>query len=486
MSTYRIILRHEGDSQFIAQPFPKFQYSVPTAYQSVTSTANSPGRGKPKRLFQAEDGTDYTRTFILVSSLFLLWGCCNGLIDVLNKHFQNTLHVTKAQSAYVQMANYSAYFLMAIPAGMIARRFGYKKGIITGLSLVAVGSFGFIPATAVGSYGAFLTALFVLATGLTCLETIANPYTIVLGSPAAGATRINLAQFCGGIGWMLGPLIGGLFIFSSTGSINRSNDMVYLPYAFIGSLVTALAVIFSFARVPDLHPKSGLIEGEVRGTSLWAHPHFVWAVIAQFCYVAAQTGIFSFFINYVISDTPRVPGRLADWLPASWSFANDGSLRFSERGASQMLGFGGFGLLLVGRFVGGLLMRRVRAHLMLAWFGISGAMSMALVMLPWGWVSLAGLFLSFFFMSLMFPTIFALGIQGLGEQTKRASSFMIMSIVGGAVMPIFMGRTADHFSMRTAFVMPLACFGMIAIYAVAWPRLKGREVKASEVTAEFL
>ncbi|MFZ2641143.1 MAG: MFS transporter, partial [Verrucomicrobiia bacterium] len=164
-------------------------------------------------LFRAPDGRSLLVTFALVTSLFLLWGFCNGLIDVLNKHFQNTLHISKAQSGLVQFANYIGYFLMAIPAGMLAKRFGYKGGIIIGLALIAAGAFWFIPATRIGTYWAFLTGLFVLATGMTCLETIANPYTTVLGPPESGAARINMAQTFNGVGWILGPIVGGHFIF---------------------------------------------------------------------------------------------------------------------------------------------------------------------------------------------------------------------------------------------------------------------------------
>jgi FHS family L-fucose permease-like MFS transporter len=424
-----------------------------------------------KSLFRGANGKDYTVTFVLVSSLFLLWGCCNGLIDVLNKHFQNSLHVTKAQSAFVQFANYMGYFLMALPAGWVARRFGYKSGIITGLILVATGAFGFVPATTIGSYWAFLLALFVLASGLACLETIANPYTTVLGSPEEGASRINLAQFCGGIGWMLGPLIGGLFVFTATGEINTSNEAVHLPYLIIGIVVAVLAVVFFFAEVPDLHGEYKYRDKQTATASLWSHPHFVWGVVAQFCYVAAQTGIFSFFINYIVVAMPRLSAGVAGLLPATWSFEQEGIIRVTERGASQMLAFGGFGLVLTGRLVGAMLMRKEPPRTMLARFGVMGVVSMMLVMVPWGWISVVALFVNFFAMSLMFPTIFALGIHGLGELTKKASSFMIMSIVGGAIMPILMGWIADHHSMRLAFAMPLGCFVVIALYAARWKRL---------------
>ncbi len=439
---------------------------------------------KRSGLFRTASGKDYTVTFALISSLFLLWGCCAGLVDVLNKHFQNSLHVTKAQSAFVQFAYYMGYFLMALPAGWVARRFGYKAGVITGLLVVAAGAFGFIPATSIGSYGAFLLSLFILASGLACLETIANPYTTVLGPPEGAASRINLAQFCGGIGWMLGPLIGGLFVFTGTGEINRSNEAVHLPYLIIGAVVTVLTIVFAFVDVPDLDAEDHYrADGDGRRSSIWSHPHLVGGLVAQFCYVAAQTGIFSFFINYVVADMPRLSPGMAGFLPAAWSFHQAGAIHVTERGASQLLAFGGFGLLLSGRLLGGLLMRKTSPTGMLTGFGVMGVVSMVLVIAPWGWVSIAALLVSFFAMSLMFPTIFALGVRGLGGLTKLASALMIMSIVGGAIMPMLMGWIADHHSMRLGFIMPLGCFLVIVAYSLAWPRLSRTTAPAPAAAA---
>ncbi len=426
-------------------------------------------------MFRTRDGRNHAFTFALVSSLFLLWGLCNGLIDVLNKHFQNSLEVTKAQSAFVQFANYMGYFLMAIPAGRLARRFGYKAAIVTGLGLIAVGAFWFIPATRIGTFGAFLTGLFILATGLTCLETVANPYTTVLGPPEYGAARINLAQSCNGVGWILGPLIGGQFVLSATGEINRSNETLYLPYLGIGIVVVVLALLFSRAEMPDLVGEDdggGAQAGPAR--SIWSHPHFVLAVVAQFFYVAAQTGIFSFFINYIVADMPVLGAEAASALPAAWTHETPEGRRITERAASQLLSFGGFGLFLAGRFIGAALLRRFRAHAMLSAFALVNVVVTAVVMLPAGWASVAALFATFFFMSIMFPTIFALGIDGLGAEAKRAAAYIVMAIVGGAVMPLVMGAMADRWSMRAGFGVPLVCFVVVLGYAAAWPRLRHR------------
>lgn len=429
------------------------------------------------RMFRGPDGQNHAFTFALVTTLFLLWGFCNGLIDVLNKHFQNSLHISKAQSALVQFSNYMGYFLMAIPSGLLARRFGYKGGIIVGLTLIAVGAFWFIPATQMGTFPAFLAGLFILATGLTCLETVANPYTTVLGPPEMAAARINLAQTCNGVGWILGPLVGGQFILSATGEVNRSNATLYIPYLGVGVVVTVLIGIFAVSNVPDIGAAAGSAEasasrpGASRLSSIASNRHFVGAVAAQFLYVAAQTGVFGFFINYMASEMPALSAHAAAALPADWTFPKGDGFQLTERAAARLLSFGGFGLFLAGRFTGSLALRAFRPQTTLAIYGAINVGAMLLVMAPFGWASVAALFVSFFFMSIMFPTIFALGIHGLGAETKRAAPFIVMAIVGGAVVPMVMGSIADHSSMRASFAVPLACFAGVAAYGIAWERL---------------
>jgi FHS family L-fucose permease-like MFS transporter len=436
---------------------------------------------KPPGLFRTADGKDYRLPFLLVTSLFLLWGFCNGLIDVMDKHFQNTLHVNKAESTLVQFANYMGYFLMALPAGLLARRFGYRRGIIIGLGLMAVGALWFIPAIHINQFWAFLLGLFVLATGLTILETIANPYATVLGPPEMGAARINLAQSANGVGWILGPLVGGQFIFSATGagSTAAGNGALYIPYLGVAIAVGVLAIIFTFSSLPEIRPEDDyhLDDSEATGErrSIWSHPHFTLAVVAQFFYVAAQTGVFSFFINYLDSEAPPFTARLQGFLPADWSYAQAGLHHISELGASKLLGIGGFGLFLLGRFVGSAILRRSRAHSTLAVFAVVNVALMVLILGHWGWISVAALFGSFFFMSIMFPTIFALGIHGLGERTKQASSYIVMAIVGGAVVPMLMGWIGDHHGMTAGFLVPLGCFAVVAAYGLSWTRLSKSE-----------
>lgn len=412
-----------------------------------------------KSIFQGADGRSLFVTFALVTSLFLLWGFCNGLIDLLNKHFQNTLHISKAQSGFVQFANYIGYFLMAIPAGMLAQRFGYKKGIIIGLVLIATGAFWFIEATKINTYWAFLTGLFVLATGMTCLETIANPYTTVLGPAESGATRINIAQTFNGVGWILGPIVGGALIFTGNDGPN-ANANLYLPYMGIGVVVTALICVFFFANVPDLHAEEGVKDEGVAGKPtqtnskpLGQRSHFTMGVAAQFLYVAAQTGIFSFFINYVLENDKTV----------------------TELQASRWLGMFGFGLFMIGRLCGSAVVSFTQPHRALAVYAGINVILTGVAMAFGGTIGLIGLFGTFFFMSIMFPTIFALSIRGLGEHTKFGSSLLVMSIVGGAVAPPIMGRIADLSSMRVGFAIPLVCFVLIAVYGLVWRKLLGVE-----------
>lgn len=280
------------------------------------------------------DGKNLAFTFILVSSLFLLWGFCNGMIDVMDKHFQEELNLSKAQSAWVQFAHYLGYFLMSMPAGWLAGKLGYKGGIIMGLLIVALGGFWFIPATHINAmvhegtvspttaFVAFLAGVCFIATGLTFLETIANPYTTVLGDSRFAATRINLAQSCNGIGWIFGPIVGSMYFYGKDASGHSTGSQtLYIPYMGVAFVVIVIAAVFFFANVPDIKSEDDyhLDDSDPNVShSIWSHRHFVMAVVAQFLYVAAQAGIFSFFINYMTADMPRIP---SSWDASLSSFA---------------------------------------------------------------------------------------------------------------------------------------------------------------------
>ena len=759
-----------------------------------------------KGLFTLENGQNLVFTFILISLLFLLWGLCNGMIDAMDKHFQDELGLSKSQSAWVQFAHYLGYFLMAIPAGWLAIRLGYKGGIIAGLLMVAVGGFWFIPATSINdwaqqqkiaatasqemsvddaetntelgddvaaapkavsakprfrpetlAFAGYLLGVCIIAAGLTFLETVANPYTTVLGPQQYAATRINLAQSCNGVGWILGPILGGLFFYAKDASGHSiGSEMLYIPYVTVACVVLVLAVIFYFAYIPDVKTKddyhldkedktegnvnpldrrlnrgliylflflntsvliciSGIflwlilstfglgeslkgiaqtlmpfssvevtphnallffigeiacilvvvaavflifVNRKISHHNIWSYPHFSGSVLSQFLYVAAQAGIFSFFINYMTSEVPQLPaafqarhskavidekiangeiGRFSgffqkkatDWFDVNTSFKPEDIKNFpalverirsasdpvsaylrkdfennfdqagmnklaacqegevprslrsiliqelnlivrqskssvafynpknfvgvtlseetremldqklkedeelekiraaevnmtkeekiaaakkraatqgqvervnspllhrlllqdaypelldyrrdvlciSELGAAFLLSIG-FLCFLIGRFTGAIMLRKISAHQILALYGILNVVMCLLIFAKWSWLSVACVFLSFFFMSIMFPTIFALGIFGLGTRAKQASAFLVMAIMGGAVLPKLMGYVADQYDMSRGFIVPMCCFVIITIYGFWWPKLSGAD-----------
>lgn len=383
--------------------------------------------------------------FILVTSLFLLWGVAHSLLDVLNKHFQDILGITRARSGLVQAALYGGYFIMAIPAGLFMNRMGYKKGIIAGLLLYATGAFLFWPATSIQTFGFTLLCLFTIACGLTFLETAANPYSSVLGPKETSEQRLTLSQSFNGLGWIIGPALGGMLILNGNTEegANRFASMA-LPYMLIGGVVLVVAILFIITRMPVIHEGEHDCQGEI-GTykGLFRVRHFRYAVIAQFLYVAAQTGVNSFFINYVVETMPS----------------------YSPEKAAYLLSLG-FVFFMSGRFIGSLFMSWISPRQMLGIYALINTAAMGMVMLGLGWPSLIALYLNYFCMSIMFPAIFALGLKDLGGMTKKGSSVLVMTIVGGAVCPVLMGRIADVSGMATGFIVPLMCFAFIAWYAL--------------------
>src|SRR5215212_294029 len=341
-------------------------------------------------MFVIENGRNVAFTFFMLLFLFALWGFCNGMIDVMDKHFQEELHLSLSQSACVQFAHYLGYFLMAIPAGRLAIKLGYKGGIITGLLMVAVGGFWFIPASHIAQFWAFLLGVCIIAAGLTFLETIANPYTTVLGPPQYAATRINLAQSINGIGLLLGPIAGGAFFYSKNAAgISTGSERLWIPYAFIGVLVLVLSVVFFFAPMPEIQMEDDYhIDQKAAGRreSIWSHPHFWMAVIAQFLYVAAQAGIFSFFINYMTSQVPPIPASWATSRPDWFETHSNGILGFSNKAASNLASLG-FLCFLIGRFTGSAILKKFTPYKVLGWYCAAAGVLCFVVFAKLGWLS---------------------------------------------------------------------------------------------------
>lgn len=392
-------------------------------------------------LVRTRDGRNFLVPFILITSLFFLWGVAHSILDVLNKHFQDTMEITRTRSALIQAVVYGGYFVMALPAGRLIRRFGYRTGVLTGLVLYGLGALLFIPGGRIGSFEFFLLALFVIGCGLTCLETASNPYVTVLGEPEGSERRINLAQSFNGLGWICGPLVGGFFLFAGGGDVTT-------PYAVLGTLVLLIAVVFSRVRLPEIGQEADDTPADGKGTRLWKTATFTMGLLSLFLYVAAQTGINSFFINYATEH-----------------------VGLTEREASVWLSFGGMGLFMGGRMAGSWLMRFVRGERVLTACAAGALVCMAVVILMPGSMGWYFLLLCFLCESIMFPTIFSLSLRHVGVHTKQASSYLVMSIVGGAIAPVLMGFIADEDSMAAGFIVPLACFAEILWFATRYRKL---------------
>lgn len=396
----------------------------------------------------------YRLAFILVTSLFFMWGLSYGLLDVLNKHFQETLGITRARSAWLQAAYFGAYFLMAMPAAAVIGRRGYKFAILCGLCLFATGALLVVPATLVPSFPGFLGAMFIIASGLAFLETAANPYVTLLGDPARSERRLNLSQSFNGLGQFVAPLIAASMLFS-TATGGAEHAPVRMIYVAVAAIVLLLAFFTWRTAMPEgaavgIVPPQAAIAGDA---SIWSHPRFAWGVFTQFCYVAAQVGVGAFFINYV---TEQQVGT-------------------SSAQAAYMLSIG-MACFLVGRFAGTALMTLIAPARLLVAYGVINAALALVVVSSIDRVSMVALIAIFFFMSIMFPTIFALAVKNLGAQTERGSSYLIMSIVGGAIVPYFMGWIADVHGIAFAFLIPMACFIVVTAYgwkaAVRWSNVE--------------
>jgi FHS family L-fucose permease-like MFS transporter len=393
----------------------------------------------------------YLVPLILVTSLFFLWGLSYGLLDVLNKHFQETLNITRQRSTLLQAAYFGAYFLAALPAGLFMNRVGYKKGIIAGLLLYAIGALLFYPSATQASFPFFLASLFILASGLTFLETAANPYVTVLGDPKTSEFRLNLSQSFNGVGSFIGPIIGGAVFFGSgTGSGADGLGSVKIVYIGIAAVVLLVALLFMRTPMPEIHEEEQL-DAQHAGhrIRLWGQSHFRGAVITQFFYVAAQVGIAALFINYCTEQGVGISNETASYFLSASLF-----------------------IFTFGRFVGTAIMKRVAPSKLLWIYGLINILLCLVVVFMKGKLPIYALMAIFYFESIMFPTIFALGVKQLGSETKRGASFIIMSIAGGAIMPYLMGWIADQYSTATAYLVPVLCFAVVVWYGLSGSRVK--------------
>lgn len=395
-------------------------------------------------------------TLVFVTSLFMFWGIAITMADVLNKHFQHTMNLSKSQSAFVQFAVFGAYAVMGIPAGLFMKRFGYKKGVLLGLSLFAVGAFLFVPAANISSFAFFGIALFIVGCGLSTLETVAHPFVASLGDQRTSDQRINFAQSFNAVGAMLGPAIGSYFLLRN--NVEGSTDLtsVKVLYAVIGAVILLVALSFSFVKVPPTTDPHALLETDADAVNidvapdkkLFDHKHFVWAVAAQFFNVAAQAGTWAFFINYAHE-----------------------KMGFSDAEAGNyMVAF--MGMMLAGRFIGTFLMRIIPPNKLLAAFAFGNMLMCIIVAQSLGIVSFVALLMINFFFSIMFPTIFSLGLKNLGARTQQAASFLSMGVVGGAFFPFIMGAMADSYGIAHAYYAPIICYIVIFLFGYKFYKVK--------------
>jgi MFS transporter, FHS family, L-fucose permease len=421
----------------------------------------------PARLMSTAATSRAAYVFVLIVSLFFLWGVANNLNDILIKQFKKAFELSDFRAGLVQSAFYLGYFLLAIPASLVTSRFGYKAALLVGLGLYAAGAFLFYPAAAVRTYGLFLGALFIIASGLAFLETAANPLVTVLGPAEGAARRLNLAQSFNPLGSITGVLIGQHFIFSGVelsqpqlGGMTAAARAAYYasqstavqgPYLLLGLFVLVWALLIATVRLPVATEQAAArLPGAAQVRKLFGNANYVLAVLAQFFYVGGQVGIWSYFIRYAQAALPGL----------------------TERHAADFL-TGALVLFMLGRFAGTALMRYVAPARLLAGFALIALVLTAVALLLPGRTGVGALVAAAFFMSIMFPTIFALGLRGLDDhERKSAASFLVMAIIGGATLTVVMGAISDAAGIHRAMIVPMLCFAVVLGFAAYTRRLR--------------
>ena len=381
----------------------------------------------------------YLVPFVLITLLFFLWGFARAILDVLNKHFQNALHISITHSSLIQVTTYLGYFLMAIPAGIFINRYGYRRGVVFGLILFGAGSLMFIPGAAMGSFYAFLLCLFIIGCGLVFLETAANPYVTELGAKETATSRLNLSQSFNGLGSLFATFCIGQFLFNNT----DEGGNVAVPYTILGILVLVIALVFSRVHLPEIkheETEEDQADGSNIGKLFKHHGMFVFGLLALLCYEIAEISINSYFINFVTG---------MHWM--------------TDRTASLVLTVA-LAFFMVGRFLGSWVMRYIKATTALFICAIGSVVCIGLVLCDLGKASLIALIANYLFEAIMFPTIFAIALTGLGNLTKSASSLLMMTPIGGCGF-LLMGLIADRTHVVLPFVVPFVSFLIVLAFA---------------------
>lgn len=397
---------------------------------------------------------NYLAPLVTMTSLFFLWGLITSLNDILIPHLKSAFSLNYVQAMLIQFCFFGAYFLVSLPAGKLVHRIGYKRGIIIGLCLAAIGCMLFYPSAALRAYWLFLAALFILASGITILQVSANPYVAALGPPRTASSRLNLSQAINSLGHTVGPFLGALLIITAHSSADPANanpEAVQIPYLGLASILLATALVFSFLRLPNIgdHPGNPGPATVTDKTSAWQFKHLLLGSLAIFLYVGAEVSIGSFLVNYI--SLPEVAG-------------------FSEHTAAKYISLY-WGGAMVGRFIGAVVTRYVAPTKVLAFNAIFAVLLLLITMYSGGLLSMWSVLAVGLFNSIMFPTIFTLGIRGLGQFTSQGSGILCLAIVGGAILPVLQGVAADSLSVQASFWVPLSCYLFIFWYAVKGAKL---------------
>lgn len=423
--------------------------------------------------------------FLMVASLFFIWGFCHSMLDVLNKHFQNILNVSKAQSGLVQTSVFGAYLLVGFPAALLVRRIGYQRGILVGLAILAFGAFLFIPAGLVfQTFWSFCLALFILSCGLACIETAANPYVTVLGPKEGAAGRLSVAQAFNSCAYIVAPAIGSYLLFRHKKEAGAPVDFhsLILPYAVLGCVVLVIFVAFSLIHLPTIDGDKKAEEVNdpaILRAPLTRLPHFKWGVLTQFLYIISQIGINAFAVNYIVQNATATDaaGTTSTAPLFAWYTSFMHALTPDET-AGYVITFAMI-LYALGRFTGAPISRVIKPNLLLALYGIANCIVIVLAMANLKMVSWMILPLSWFFMSIMFPFIFAMSVRNLGPQTKIAASGHVIAVgAAGSISAVLMGWLWDTYhSVAISFTLPLIGFIATTIYGLAYPKLLEKSAK---------
>lgn len=394
----------------------------------------------------------YFLLFGFLTAIFFMWGFTLTMMDILNKHFQTVLHISKSRSSFIQISTFAAYAIVALPVGVFMKKYGYRKGILLGLCLYATGAFLFVPAANNASFNYFRIAIFVLASGMATLETVAHPYIASLGNQKTSDIRINFAQSFNGFGGVIGPIAGSYFLLNT--EQHYKNDLMAVKqfYLIIGSFIALFSIAFALVSMSKNLSEAMAHEEKETHTDtptlkkIFQRKHFLFSVVAQFFNIAAQSGTWAYFLNY-----------------------GHEVMHFSDEKTGYFFSFSIF-LLVIGRFMGTFLMRYIAPYKMLAYFAVGNILACLVAALGHGWISFVALMIINFFFSIMYPTIFSLGLKDLGSQTKQASSFIVLSFIGGAVFPPLMGMIANK-NVASAYYLPIICYIVIFLFGIRYPQL---------------